>query len=367
MKYVSGDRIYFLLVVAIAFAGLAIYTSASLGLLARESNSVPRDIFLQTGLGFGLGFIALVVARAISLSWLKRATPYVYICTVICTSLVFMPGIGFRSGGATRWINIGFTTIQPSEFLKIGVVLMLAWWLSSHVRELKNPRRGLVPFMSILAVPLAILLAQPNTSTMMLLLLTGATMYFVAGAPVRDFGVLALCTILALGAILLLRPYALERVKTFMDPSQDSLKSSYQIQQSLIAIGSGGIVGRGFGQGVEKFNYLPEPSGDSVFAVFAEETGFVGAVILLACLLALVARGIVIAGDSRDLFGGLMAVGFSALIMVQVFINVSAMLGIIPLTGLPLPFVSHGGTALVATLMMCGFILNVAAHRKMPS
>ncbi len=171
-------------------------------------------------------------------------------------------------------------------------------------------------------------------------------------------------TVLALGMIILVRPYVLERIKTFINPSSNSLGSGYQIQQSMIAVGSGGLLGRGFGQSVEKFNYLPEPDGDSVFAVFAEETGFIGSALLLLLLIALVARGIVIAGDSRDLFGGLVALGFSALIMIQVFINVSAMLGIIPLTGLPLPFVSHGGTALMAVLLMCGLILNVAGHKK---
>ena len=189
-------------------------------------------------------------------------------------------------------------------------------------------------------------------------------MYFVAGAPLRDFGILALVLVLAFGAVVLVRPYVLQRIETYLHPSANALSSGYQIQQSLIAIGSGGVLGRGFGQSVEKFNYLPEPDGDSVFAVFAEETGFVGAALLLALFLGLVARGIVIAGDSRELFGGLVALGFSFLIILQTFINICAMLGLIPLTGLPLPFVSHGGTALLAVLIMCGLILNVAAHRR---
>ena len=199
---------------------------------------------------------------------------------------------------------------------------------------------------------------------MFLILVTGAVMYFAAGAPWRDFGILMLCLLFAIGAVIIVRPYVLERIKTFINPSANSLSSGYQIQQSLIAIGSGGLLGRGFGQSVEKFNYLPEPEGDSVFAVFAEETGFFGATILLAFFIALAARGMVIAGHSQDLFGGLVALGFSIIIILQAFINIGAMLGMIPLTGLPLPFISHGGTALVAVLIMCGFILNVAAHRK---
>ena len=364
MKLVSGDRMFLMLVLTIALAGLAIFSSAALGLLARESSSVSKDILLQAGLGLGLGLFTFLVARALPLARVRRFAPFIYACTLLFTALVFVPGVGFHSGGATRWVNLGFTTVQPAEFLKIGFVLALAWWLTPRARQLADPKKGLLPFIVFLIPPAALLLAQPNTSTTMLLLATGAVMYFVAGAPWRDFGLLILGAFIALGVVILVRPYVLERVKTFIHPAANSLSSGYQIQQSLIAIGSGGLLGRGFGQSVEKFNYLPEPDGDSVFAVFAEETGFVGAALLLLLLIALSARGIVIAGNSKDLFGGLVALGFSFIIILQAFINIGAMLGIIPLTGLPLPFISHGGTALMAVLLMCGFILNVAAHRR---
>jgi cell division protein FtsW len=363
MKFVSGDRIFFLLTLGIALAGLAIFSSAALGLLARANNSLSKDILLQSGLGFGLGLVALFFALAIPLAWIKRSAPYIFIAALLFTALVFVPGIGFHSGGATRWINLGFTTIQPSEFLKISFVLVLAWWLAPRARQLADPKKGLIPFIGILALPSVLLLVQPNTSTTLLILVTGAVMYFVAGAPWRDFGILTLLALVALGGIILVRPYALARITTFLNPSENSLSSGYQIQQSLIAIGSGGLFGRGFGQSVGKFNYLPEPNGDSVFAVFAEEAGFIGATILLALFVALAARGVVIAGNSPDLFGGLIVLGFSFIIILQAFINICAMLGIIPLTGLPLPFISHGGTALMATLIMCGCILNVAARR----
>jgi len=364
MKFVSGDRIFFALVVSMALAGLAIFSSAALGLLARESSSLSKDIMLQSGLGLGLGLIVLMIARAIPLAWTKKYAPYLFVASLLFTALVFVPSIGFRAGGATRWINLGFTTVQPAEFLKIGFVLVLAWWLAPRARQLSNPKVGLLPFISILAIPSALLLAQPNTSTTLLLIVTGAVMYFVAGAPWRDFGILILIAFIALGAVIFLRPYVRDRIMTFINPSENSLSTGYQIQQSLIAIGSGGLLGRGLGQSVEKFNYLPEPDGDSVFAVFAEEAGFIGALILIALFVALAARGIVIAGHSPDLFGGLVALGLSFVIICQAFINICAMLGMIPLTGLPLPFISRGGTALMAILLMCGLILNVASHRR---
>ncbi len=355
---------FFLLVLVAALAGLAIFASATLGLLARQDALISKGILLQAGLGFGLGMVGLLIARTISFTWIRKAAPYLYVAGLAATTAVFIPGVGLRANGATRWIDLGFTTVQPAEFLKIGLVLVLAWWLASHARQLSDPKKGLLPFLLMIGVPAFILLLQPNTSTTLLLLATGTVMYFAAGAPWRDFGILAVLAVVALGSVILMRPYVLDRITTFLDPSANSLSSGYQIQQSLISIGSGGLLGRGFGQSVGKFNYLPEPDGDSVFAVFAEETGFVGATLLLALFIALAARGIVIAGNSRELFGGLVALGLSFLLIFQAFINISAMLGIIPLTGLPLPFISHGGTALLATLIMCGLILNVAALRK---
>lgn len=364
MRFVSGDRVFLALVLTIAFAGFAIFSSAALGLLAREGSSLSEDIVVQAVLGLGFGFVALALARAIPLAWVARLAPLFFILSLILTALVFVPGVGLTANGATRWIDLGFTTVQPAEFLKIGTVLVLAWWLAPRARRLASFRTGLIPLLLLLGAPIGLLLAQPNTSTAILILATGVVMYFIVGAPKRDFGILALLVIVSLALVVAMRPYVLDRVKTFLDPSANALTSGYQIQQSLIAIGSGGLLGRGLGQSIEKFNYLPEPEGDSIFAVFAEEAGFVGAVLLIALFVALAARGIVIAGHSRDLFGGLVAAGFSFLIILQAFTNIGSMLGIIPLTGLPLPFISHGGTALVAMLMMCGFILNVAAHRK---
>lgn len=363
MKLLSGDRIFLLLSLCLAFAGIAIFSSATLGLLARENTSISKDILIQAGLGLGFGFVMLIAARSVSLPWLKKMSPYIFIASLLMTALVFVPGIGVHVKGATRWITIGFTTLQPAELLKIGLVLVLAWWLAPRARQLGDFRKGLLPFMGFLALPSLLLLAQPNTSTTILLVATGTIMYFVAGAPFRDFLLLILVGCLSIAIIAFARPYVLDRIQTFLNPSADALGSGYQIQQSLIAVGSGGLFGRGFGQSVEKFNYLPEPQGDSVFAVFAEETGFIGAALLLSLFVLLAARGIVIAGHSRDLFGGLVALGLSLTIILQAFVNVGAMLGMIPLTGMPLPFISHGGTALVVVLTMCGLVLNVAAHR----
>jgi cell division protein FtsW len=364
MRSLSGDKTFLVIVAILALGGLAIFSSASLGLLARTSGTISHEVLTQAIFGLGGGAIAFLIARRTPLALIKQAAPYIFGITLFLTLLVFIPGVGSHVNGATRWIDLRFTTIQPAEFLKVGVVLMMAWYLAKYAKHLRDIRKGLLPFLAIIGVPALVLLVQPNTSTTMLIVVTGAIMYFAAGAPLRDFGILALLVVVVGAGILLVRPYTLQRVMTFIHPSENSLDSSYQIQQSLIAVGSGGFAGRGFGESVQKFNYLPEPDGDSVFAVFAEECGFVGAVILVVLFAALAARGIVIAGESRDLFGGLVALGLAWLIAFQAFVNMSAMLGVIPLTGLPLPFVSQGGTALLVVLACAGLILNVAAHRK---
>jgi cell division protein FtsW len=188
-------------------------------------------------------------------------------------------------------------------------------------------------------------------------------MYFLAGAPWRDFAIMVIGSIVALVALVYMRPYLRERVMTFVHPKDNAQTTGYHIQQSLIAIGSGRITGRGFGQSVQKFNYLPEAESDSVFAVYGEEFGFIGTVLLVVLFVAFAMRGLIIASGAASIFGTLAATGLTLLITFSAFMNIGALLGIMPLTGLPLPFISHGGSALMAALASVGIILNVAAHR----
>lgn len=360
----SGDRIFFIIVVLLVVGGLAMFASAALGLLAREDGSPWRIATTQFALGLVPGILSLIALRFAPPKWLTALALPSYIAAILLTALVFVPHVGLTLNGATRWINLGFTTIQPGEFLKIGVILMLALYLANARTKLHEIRHGLIPFCAIVGLPFLILLAQPNTSTVLVIGLSAVAMYFLAGAPLRDFLILGGVAIAGLALLVAVRPYLLDRVMTYMDPSRDSLGSGYQIQQSLIAIGSGQFVGRGFGQSVQKFNYLPEPAGDSVFAVASEEFGFVGALILVILFAGFAARGFFIAAEAGTAFGSLAVTGFTLIITLSAFLNIGAMLGVLPLTGLPLPFISHGGTALFIALASVGIILNVAANRS---
>ena len=289
---------------------------------------------------------------------------YIFLFSIVVSLLVFIPNIGFAFGGAKRWILLGPFTFQPAELLKLGFVIYFATWLSG-VRELLHTfRYGLLPFLILMSIIGALLLSQPDTGTFLVIFVTGVAMYIVAGARWRDIFSLGALSIFGLLVLAYVRPYIKERLLTFFDPAFDPLGISYQIQQSLIAIGSGGWFGRGFGQSIQKFNFLPEPIGDSIFAVAAEEFGFIGSVILITLFLFLAFRGRHIAGRTPDYFGGLLVVGIVILIVFQSFTNIGSMLGVLPLTGLPLLFVSHGGSALLFALAGVGIVLNVSRYSR---
>lgn len=359
---ILGDRVFVFIVAILVVGGAAIFLSAALGLLAREGASIGRLALTQLALGLIPGIIALLALRFMPPPWIMRAVVPFYIFALILTGLVFVPGFGVHAGGATRWIDLGPVTLQPAEFLKPAVILMLALFLAKAKDKIKDLRHGLIPFGLVLVPPVALLALQPNNSTILVIGATSAALYFIAGARLRDIALIALAGVLFIGVALYFRPYAVDRVMTFLNPAADGLGSGYQIQQSLIAIGSGGMLGRGFGQSAQKYNYLPEPVGDSVFAVYGEEFGFLGTVVLVLLFTAFATRGFAIAASAGTAFGAYAATGLTLILTISAFMNIGAMLGIVPLTGLPLPFVSHGGTALLAALASVGVILNVSAN-----
>jgi len=311
-------------------------------------------------LGGGIAFF--IMSNIYYRNWRKYAF-YFFLLSLLATVAVFIPKIGMTHAGATRWLDLGIVTIQPSEFLKLGFVIYLATWLSGVHDKIEHWRYGLLPFVAITGLVGIIMLAQPDTDTFMIIAFSGMAMYLAAGAPWRHILLLLLSGVVLLVVIAFTRPYIMDRFTNFLHPDSDLLGSGYQLQQSLIAVGSGGITGRGFGQSIQKFEYLPEPIGDSVFAVYAEEFGFIGTILIILAFVFLTLRGYKTATESTDIFGTLLVIGLMTMIIAQAFLNIGAMIGVAPLSGLPLPFVSHGGTALMATLASLGIVLNVSKYR----
>lgn len=358
----SVDIMLLSLIGILLVIGFFIFSSASLGLLARDGASFGSVAFNQFFFGIIGGAVTLFITSNIYYRTWRQYAFYIFIAAIFFTLLVFTP-LGMTHAGATRWLDIGFTTVQPSEFLKIAFVIYVASLLSGTHRQIDSLKYGLAPFLGALGVVALVMLKLPDTDTFMIMAFAAIAMFFTAGAKIRHIAALGLTAVLLLAAVAFMRPYVMDRITTFLNPEADRLGSGYQIEQSLIAVGSGGFLGRGYGQSIQKFEYLPEPIGDSVFAVYAEEFGFVGSVILILLLSFFTFRGYKIATEAEDLFGMLLVVGFMTLIVSQAFLNIAAMLGVAPLSGLPLPFISHGGTALVAIMASLGIVLNVSKYR----
>jgi len=355
------DKFLLIIVLTLITIGFLIFLSASFGLLAKDNSPelwkiVLNHVFFGLILGGGAAYVASIVPY----TYLRTYSFYIYISALVLTLAVFIPGLGFSHGGATRWLSIGPLSVQPAEFLKIAYIIYLSTWLYAVKDRVKTFKLGLLPFSVVSGLVAIILLLQPDTDTLVAILATGTAMYFVAGASWKHIGVIFLAGVIGLAVLAMTRPYILDRFQTFLDPSSDPLNSGYQIQQSLIAIGSGGVFGKGFGHSVQKFNFLPEPTSDSIFAVAAEEFGMFGSIIIILLYLLLIIRIYTIASKQKERYAKFLAMGLGTLIVSQSFINIASMLGLIPLSGLPLLFISHGGTALFFTLLATGIVLNIS-------
>jgi len=353
------DRLFFFIVLGLSLFGFFIFASASLGLLNRDGAKLG-EVASKQFVVLVIGLILFVLVSKINPRFWRRYSLPILVSSTILSLLLFVPSLGFKSGGATRWIYLGSFTIQPSEFLKFGYILYLAGWLAKAKTGVQTVKKGLLPFLIILAVVGVLMIAQPDIDTLMMMVVAGLAMYYVAGAPWKHLAIICLLILLAVATVAIYKPYIVARVKTYLNPNQNVLGSSYQINQSLIAVGSGGLTGRGFGQSIQKFKYLPEPIGDSIFSVASEEFGFVGATLIICFFLLFGLAGLKIALRCPNQFGRLVAVGIVIMILTGTFINIASMLGLIPLTGTPLLFISHGGTALLITLIEAGIILGIS-------
>ena len=358
----APDKIFLGTVIFLVFAGIFILTSASMGLLARGGPDFFKTLFHQILFGIICGFIFLFIASQINYKkWRKYALPF-FIFTFLLTLLVFVPKIGFEYGGAKRWLNLGSFSFQPSEVLKFGFIVYLSSWIVSRKSEIKSFKFGFLPFLIIIAFVGLVLILEPDIGTLGIIAIISLFLFLLGGGKFTQIALLIILGAGLLAGLILLEPYRMDRLLTFINPSNDPTGISYQLRQSLIALGSGGIFGRGFGMSVQKFNYLPEPIGDSIFAVFGEEFGFIGSLVLIGAFLFFLYRGFRIALNAPDDFGRLLGAGIAILITVEALINIAAMVGVVPLTGVPLVFVSKGGSALAVTLAEAGVLLNISRY-----
>lgn len=350
-----------LLVAVLALVAVGLLTIASAGVFYGETRFGDDYFFLKRQMiGVSIGLIALFVFQYIDYHvWRKLALP-LFLITVIALIMVLLPGIGDRVYGASRWIFIGPFSFQPSEMAKFSFILYLAAWFSRRDRLLVGDFfEDLVPFLVVLGILGFLVLKQPDTGTFGLIFLIAITVYFVAGARLTHLTGLFVAGIATLAILIKMAPYRLERFLVFLNPGHDPQGSGYQVSQALIAIGSGGLFGLGLGYSRQKFNYLPEPVTDSIFAIFAEEWGFFVSALLILLFFFIAWQGLRIAKYAPDDFGRYVAAGIVSWVVFQAFINISAATALIPLTGIPLPFVSYGGTSIMFLMAAMGILIRI--------
>lgn len=358
------DKIFLSIVLILLGIGFSVFISASMGILARNSALFNSITFKQAFFGVFLGLIGCFVSSKINYRLYKKFSIFIFIFSIIVTLLVFVPKIGLELKGAKRWIEILGMSFQPVALLNIGFLIYWSSWLSYIKEKVNSFKYGFLPLVLMLSVAGVVLLSQPDTDSFLVLAATATLMFLVAGGKLRYVMVLGLIGVVCIAILAFTRPYVMSRIQAFVNPSADALGSGWQSQQSLIAVGSGQILGRGFGQSIQKFKFLPESMSDSIFAVLGEEMGFVGCIFVIILFVLFIFRGFKIAIRSPDVFGGLLVLGIVILISTQSFINISSVLGIIPISGIPLAFFSQGGTSMFMMLIQIGIVLNISRYTR---
>lgn len=352
------------LVITLTVIGLVVVYSASFAIALNEFGDA-NYIIIRQAFGTALGLACMVVLARLDYRILRRWSPLLLLAALVGLLLVLLPGFGHHSYGATRWIRLGpLPPIQPSEFAKLAMVVYIAAWLAAKGEQVKQFSLGVVPFVMMVGLVGGLIMLEPDLGTFLIIGLTTGTMFFVAGASISHVLTLALSGV-ACGALLIaVEGYRWERLVVFLDPNRDPAGAGFQINQLLIALGSGGIRGLGLGESRQKFFYIPGAHTDGVFAILGEEMGFIGCLVVIGLYAALVARGMRTAIQARDDFGHLLAVGVTCWVAYQAIINIAGISGSLPLTGIPLPFLSYGSSAMVATLAAVGVLLSVSRYQK---
>lgn len=357
-----GDRWIIGLALVLTAVGLVmVYSSSSFTAFVRkgDENYFLRQQLLRTVLGIG---VLWVCAKALSLRFLEAAAPW--FLGIACALLATVVAVGHMSNGATRWLRLGMMSLQPTDVARLATVVFLAWWLKRRPVAEHGFLRGLLPPLAVVGIVAALILKQPNLSSAGLLLVTGLVMLFLSGAPVRYLAGPVAAGAGAVALALATHPYMMRRVHTFVDfllGRADGRDAGFQLDQSLIAIGSGGLTGRGLGAGMQKLLFLPEAHTDFIFSILAEELGFLGTTFLLVVLGLFLWRGMRVAARCSEPFACLLAGGLTVQIGLYALANVAVATGLAPTTGLPLPFVSYGGSALLANLAAAGILYRISA------
>ena len=370
VQYGEVDLPFFLIVIALLVMGIVMMFSASYAWAIAEGKEGSYYAVSQMK-NAGLGLVLMLFLCMVDYHFFQKKLIAIgaYVLPLILLVMVFIPGIGVTDGGATRWIAIGSFNFQPSETMKIGMVIFYSYVITKNYDNMRYFLRGMLPMLLALLVPAALLIKEPHISATALIVMTCIILIFVGGVNLKQF--LLIGIIGAAGALLVVSimsrnyDYIQKRIQSWVDPFADSQGNTWQTCQSLIAIGSGGLVGQGLGESIQKLGFLPESQNDMIFAIICEELGLFGAVSIILIFLFMIYRFMIIANNAPDLFGALLVVGVMGHIAIQVILNIAVVTNTIPNTGITLPFISYGGTSVLFLLMEMGIVLSVSNQIKL--
>ncbi len=362
----KGHADYWLLsfVTVLVVIGLQAVYSATFALAITEYHNVFYFLMRQA-MGAALGVALLFACMSIDYRWWRFLSPFIFVGALVSLVLVIIPGFSSSQYGASRWLQIGpLPAVQPSEFMKIAMILVVAAWLSSSNRRVTDFKTGLLPIAGVVGIVSFLIMKQPDFGTVLVIILTAGTMYFLAGASLTALTMIVLSGLAGGAFLITTAAYRVERWQSFLNPWQDPQGIGFHIIQLLIALGTGGITGLGIGASRQKFFYVPGAHTDGIFAIIGEELGFIGCMVVILLFAAVIYRGARIVQHAPDRFGALLASGIVAWIAYQTLINIGGITQAIPLTGIPLPFISYGGSSLAATMAAVGILLSISRYLK---
>lgn len=363
MRNGHSDYILFIIIIILIIYGLMMITSGGI-VISLEKFKDPYYFFKKQIVNLLIGILLAYIAYKIPYrSWRRLALP-LFVINLIFLGLVLAPSIGHGPGATKRWIDIGSISFQPSEFLKLSLIIYLAaiWSSKSRATEAVRNENEFLPFLTVMIIAGGLIIAEPDVGTFSITAAIATVMFFLSGAKMRYILFILLGGAGAFFTLIKTASYRTNRWISFLHPELDPQGIGYQINQALMAMGAGGLFGLGLGQSRQKYNFLPEPVTDSITAIIGEELGYIGLMTLIFLFFLFVWRGLIIYKKAPDAFGQLLASGIAALILVQTMIHFGAVSGFLPLTGVPLPFISYGGSALITNLIACGILLNISKN-----
>jgi cell division protein FtsW len=366
MRFVQtkkADYTLALLIFALVVFGLVMISSAS-AIISYERFGRNDYYLIRQLIAFAIGIGAWVFFQSIDYHYFRKIAGPLLFITIGFLILVFVPGIGHSWRGVYRWIGIGDFVFQPAEICKLTLILYLAVWFERKGKEVGSFKKGFLPFALLLVFLAVLLIKQPDIGTMTILTAVAVVIYFLAGALFSHLALGVFTASLIFWALVKYTPYRMARIIAYLSPEKDLLGIAYHVRNALIAIGSGGLLGLGFGQSRQKHLFLPEAHTDSIFAIIAEELGFLRTTLVILAFAFLAYKGYKVAQKAPDLLGRLIAAGITTWFIFQAFINIAGITGLLPFTGVPLPFISYGGTSLVVSLAGVGILLNISKYSK---